>query len=168
MLRYRDCARPLHQRKTKSPVSPGFFFFRAANFNARSFFHEDSVSTNKRIRGRALQAIRERVLRAAPLCVLCAAQGRVRAAVQVDHIIAVTHGGDDDAYDDSNRQSLCAECHASKTRADLGQRQRNACDVNGYPLGAHHWNDAGAVEKSTPKAGKPAAQRPRAKSRLWA
>ena len=102
---------------------PGFFF----------------VSGQQRIRGRRLQHIRERVLRANPLCVHCQAQGIVRAAVHVDHIIAVTNGGDDSAWDDSNRQSLCAECHAHKTRADLGQRARYGCDVNGFPVGDHPW-----------------------------
>ena len=102
---------------------PGFFF----------------VSGQQRIRGRRLQAIRERVLRASPLCVHCQAQGIVRAAVHVDHIIAVTNGGDDSAWDDSNRQGLCHACHETKTRKDLGQKQRYGCDVNGYPLGDHPW-----------------------------
>ena len=97
------------------------------------------VSTNQRIRGRQLQRIRERVLRDNPLCVMCQAQGIVCAAVHVDHIVAVTNGGDDSAWDDGNRQSLCAECHAHKTRADLGQRARYGCDEQGYPLGDHPW-----------------------------
>jgi 5-methylcytosine-specific restriction endonuclease McrA len=71
---------------------------------------------------------------------MCQAQGIVRAAVQVDHVHAVAHGGDDNAHDDSNRQGLCAACHEAKTRADLGQRQRIGCDVNGYPIGPHPWN----------------------------
>jgi 5-methylcytosine-specific restriction enzyme A len=104
---------------------PGFFLF---------------LSTNKRIRGRRLQRIRTRVLSDKPLCVMCQQKGIIRAATEVDHVTAVTHGGNDSAHDDSNRQSLCHACHEAKTREDLGQRARVGCDVNGYPMGDHPWN----------------------------
>ena len=115
---------------------PGTRISRTGARHIAGFF---SLVSTQRIRGRRLQAIRERVLRDNPLCVHCHAQGIVRAAVHVDHIIAVTNGGDDSAWDDGNRQSLCAECHAHKTRADLGQRARYGCDEQGYPLGDHPW-----------------------------
>lgn len=92
------------------------------------------MSTNERIRGRKLQQIRARVLSANPLCVRCEAKGRVSLAIHVDHIIAITHGGNDDPYDDSNRQGLCGPCHDEKTREDLGQRPRIEVGVDGYPL----------------------------------
>jgi 5-methylcytosine-specific restriction endonuclease McrA len=81
----------------------------------------------QRIRGRKLQAIRKRVLSENPLCVICG-----RRAVQVDHIKPIFKGGDDDPIDDSNRQGLCAQCHAEKTRRDLGQRP--AIGLDGYPI----------------------------------
>jgi len=87
-----------------------------------------------RIRGRKLQAIRNRVLQANPLCVECAKQGRVTAATQVDHIIALVNEGNEDAYDDSNRQALCDECHEAKTRKDLGQRERTKFDSIGRAI----------------------------------
>jgi 5-methylcytosine-specific restriction endonuclease McrA len=45
-----------------------------------------------------------------PLCVCCKANGRVKAAALVDHI--VPHKGDDALFwDPANRQSLCNWCH---------------------------------------------------------
>jgi 5-methylcytosine-specific restriction protein A len=86
--------------------------------------------TTQRIRGHALQRIRERLLRANPLCALCAKQCRVAAATEVDHIVPLFRGG---IEDDSNRQGLCAECHARKTAEDLGHMQHGGCDLDGNP-----------------------------------
>jgi 5-methylcytosine-specific restriction endonuclease McrA len=74
-----------------------------------------------RISGRRLQQIRERVLRADPLCVECRLQGRVTLATQVDHIVALVNGGNDDPHDDSNRQGLCEDCHSTKTVRDVAE-----------------------------------------------
>lgn len=111
--------------------------------------------TADRIRGRALQAIRDRVLRDQPLCVQCQAQGRTTQATQVDHIVARVNGGTDSKYDDSNRQALCDSCHAAKTIADLGQVAKTGCDLTGWPTDpAHPWNAWDrAVEKLTRPAG---------------
>lgn len=84
-----------------------------------------------RIRGRALQRIRAAQLAAQPLCVHCLARGRVTPATEIDHIRALVNGGSDSA---ENRQALCAECHAAKTRVDLGQRQRREFDAAGRPI----------------------------------
>jgi hypothetical protein len=78
------------------------------------------MAETPRIRGRQLQAIRERVLSAKPLCVMCEARGLATASTQVDHIVALGLGGSDDAADDSNRQGLCEVCHKAKTKADIG------------------------------------------------
>jgi hypothetical protein len=66
--------------------------------------------------------------------------------VQVDHTLAITHGGDDDAHNDTNRRGLCLSCHDAKSRLDLGQKQRVGCDINGYPIGKHPWNQWGRVK----------------------
>jgi 5-methylcytosine-specific restriction protein A len=58
------------------------------------------------------------------------ARGIMTEATEVDHIIALFNGGDDHI---DNMQSLCAECHAVKTDADLG-RKTSGCDANGIPL----------------------------------
>ena len=50
-----------------------------------------------------------------PLCAECERQGRLTAAGCVDHIIP--HEGDYERFwDETNWQSLCASCHARKTR----------------------------------------------------
>lgn len=82
----------------------------------------------KRIRGRKLQAIRNRVLRTNPLCEAC----QKRAAIEVDHIQPLYKGGEESAYSDANRQALCEECHAEKTRRDLNRRPEIGLD--GYPI----------------------------------
>ena len=84
-----------------------------------------------RIRGRRLQVIRKHVLTASPLCVMCKANGRVTLATEVDHIVALVNGGEDNH---ENRQALCSECHAEKTRRDLGQRERPQIGLDGWPV----------------------------------
>lgn len=81
----------------------------------------------QRIRGRKLQAIRKRVLTGNPLCAVCG-----RRAIEVDHINPIFKGGSDDPLDDHNRQGLCGQCHADKTRRDMGQRPEIGLD--GYPI----------------------------------
>jgi 5-methylcytosine-specific restriction protein A len=81
-----------------------------------------------RVRGRRLQAIRARHFKANPLCVMCQAKGKVSLAVELDHIIALTNGGEDT---DENRQGLCTECHAAKTREDMGYAERTQFDARG-------------------------------------
>jgi 5-methylcytosine-specific restriction protein A len=86
----------------------------------------------ERIRGRRLQAIRSAHLRANPLCVMCLAHKptRIKQATELDHIVALTNGGDNDP---SNYQGLCAACHIDKTAIDMGFR----------PIA--HFDDAGRV-----------------------
>jgi 5-methylcytosine-specific restriction protein A len=85
----------------------------------------------ERIRGRALQALRNRLLSDHPLCVMCLGSGRVKAATELDHIIALTNGG---SNDDTNLQGLCADCHKAKTTLDLGHRQRCEIGIDGWPV----------------------------------
>lgn len=74
-----------------------------------------------------------------PMCRFCAARGIDTPAQHVDHIVPITAGGD--WFDGDNLQSLCAECHSQKTRADEGKTVNFGCGVDGVPIdGAHHWN----------------------------
>lgn len=68
-----------------------------------------------RIAGRKLQRIRADVFRDTPLCVRCQKLGLVTVATQVDHVLPLSQGGQDVP---SNRQALCWECHAQKTREE--------------------------------------------------
>jgi 5-methylcytosine-specific restriction endonuclease McrA len=52
--------------------------------------------------------------------------------MEVDHIEPLYKGGDDNPYSDANRQALCEECHAEKTRRDMNQRPPIGLD--GYPI----------------------------------
>ena len=91
-----------------------------------------------RVRGRRLQAIREMVLTGNPLCAICEQQGLLTAATQVDHIVALANGGPDE---EANMQGLCADCHRTKTAADLGYKIPSGCDGSGNPTdGNHPWN----------------------------
>ena len=85
----------------------------------------------KRVTGRRLQRIRKQVFAEQPICVACKAKGRVTVATQVDHIVALVNGGEDDH---DNRQALCDECHKAKTRRDLGQRERPRIGLDGWPV----------------------------------
>ncbi len=73
----------------------------------------------ERIRGRANQRRRERILTERPLCVHCEAQGRVSEATEVDHIVPLWKGGGEH---DGNMQPLCHACHAAKTAAEAAER----------------------------------------------
>ena len=67
-----------------------------------------------------------RVLRAAflrehPVCGLCAARGRVVAAVVVDHVVPVKDGGA--RFDAANLQALCVTCHNRKTAQETARKR---------------------------------------------
>lgn len=91
-----------------------------------------------RLRGRALQESRARILRRDNgLCVHCQTAGRVSIATEVDHIIGLAQGG---THADSNLQSLCHDCHSTKTARDNGKRSKPRIGLDGVPVGDHHWN----------------------------
>jgi len=73
----------------------------------------------RRIVGRKLTRIRQRILlRDDYTCRRC---GRVDpgSGLEVDHITPLSLGG---AESDSNRQTLCIECHKAKTAGEAGSR----------------------------------------------
>ena len=96
---------------------------------------------DKRLRGRKAVERRKRWLQLQPLCVQCEAEGIVKEAEEVDHIIPLFKGGADD---ESNLQSLCKAHHLAKTAIDLGWNLTGGCDSNGHPTNPHHhWNQQG-------------------------
>ena len=84
-----------------------------------------------RLRGRKAVERRKRWLYAHPLCVTCEAQGRVRAAVELDHIIPLSKGGADD---ESNLAGLCHLCHELKSLAEKGHTKRQTIGLDGFPV----------------------------------
>ena len=72
-----------------------------------------------------------------PVCEYCDRE----PATQVDHRVAINHGGDPWAW--SNLASTCASCHARKTnfidRQGKASVPNRGCDVDGKPLDGGHW-----------------------------
>lgn len=65
---------------------------------------------------RRWRAMRDYKLATDPLCEICKAEGRVTLAVDVHHVLPIGEAATRDealrrAYDTSNLQSLCKECH---------------------------------------------------------
>ena len=90
-----------------------------------------------RLRGRQLQ--RRRLLHrdSNPWCVECLKQGLYVAWTELDHIVALTNGGEDT---DENLQGLCSHHHAVKTARDMGWKVKG-CDEEGNPTDPdHHWS----------------------------
>lgn len=90
-----------------------------------------------------------------PLCRACKAMGRLTPARHVDHIRAISDGGNP-FPDHDGLQSLCTACHSAKTArgAEAGaarsNKPRKGCDANGNPLDPEHpWKKslrAGGIE----------------------
>lgn len=79
------------------------------------------------------EALRLRALqRDKHLCQLCLPK-RFTAATEVDHIVNRAAKGTNDM---SNLQSLCADCHAQKSKreANPGYRERVQIGVDGWPV----------------------------------
>lgn len=86
----------------------------------------------ERLRGRAGQRARSRRLaRTNGLCERCAASGIVREAEEVNHKIALAHGGEDV---DENTENLCQPCHKTVTADQFGHRIVQAIGEDGWPL----------------------------------
>lgn len=87
--------------------------------------------TIERIRGRALQAQRERVWLRDPRCARCSIVTTFPSGFEMDHITALTNGG---TNEDGNMQVLHHECHEAKTNEDLGYKPKVAIGDDGFPI----------------------------------
>ncbi|WP_414156555.1 HNH endonuclease [Pseudomonas sp. BNK-30] len=68
--------------------------------------------------GRPWRRKRERILKRDQYlcrCDDCAQLGRIREAHEVDHIVALAHGGTDDDY---NLRAINRDCHKAKTQRE--------------------------------------------------
>ena len=77
--------------------------------------YERDPQTKYRYNGR-WKKIRDRYIRAHPLCEECMRKGMLVPAQMVDHIVPINKGGA--PLDLNNLQSLCNHCHAVKTARD--------------------------------------------------
>lgn len=68
-----------------------------------------------RIRGRALQRIRQETWLANPHCTQCKTFTTYPSGFEIDHKVPLSHGGDES---EENRQLLCLSCHDKKTLAN--------------------------------------------------
>lgn len=79
-------------------------------------YHRDPAS-NKRY-GRAWKRIRDRYIKAHPLCEECHKQSKLTPAEEVHHILPLSKGGGNEM---SNLMSLCKSCH-SRITVEMGDR----------------------------------------------
>lgn len=86
-----------------------------------------------RIRGTTLQNRRKRWFSANPLCVHCEKNNRISLARELDHIVPLFKGGQDD---ETNLQGLCKPCHDAKTAKDMGHGKppKATIGVDGWPV----------------------------------
>lgn len=88
-----------------------------------------ATTTNPRPRGSSWMATRDRIFtRDHGMCQPCKTAGRLAVAAQVDHIIPREQRGSDD---DSNLQSICDDCHKTKTKAEARMRSMTAAKSQG-------------------------------------
>lgn len=64
-------------------------------------------------------AVRDKHRNENPLCEHCLLEGITRPMKEVDHIIPFKGKDDPLRLDQNNLQSLCRQCHAKKTAADI-------------------------------------------------
>ena len=79
--------------------------------------YERDPQTKYRYNGR-WKKIRDRYIRAHPLCEECMKYGRYTKATQVHHVLPLSEGG---TSDEKNLMSVCNECHA-RIHATRGDR----------------------------------------------
>lgn len=92
------------------------------------------MSKNQRIRGRKLQWIRKTYFAKFPFCEECLKEKIYISATELDHIIAITNGGEDSPNPFVNRQGLCKEHHDKKTKIDLNYKPRVKIGLDGFPI----------------------------------
>lgn len=92
---------------------------RTIKSKAKSIDIRIGSKPSKRITGRALMRIRDRILMRD--CYTCRVCGRVDPGpwLEVDHIVPLHIGGKEE---DSNRQVLCHSCHKKKSEKEQSFR----------------------------------------------
>lgn len=92
--------------------------FRPPGWREREPWERRVTYQDRRIRGRAGQAMRARVLAEEPYCRMCLAEGKRVQATEVDHIVPLAAGGDNSR---ENQQGLCEPCHDAKSKRERSE-----------------------------------------------
>lgn len=94
----------------------------SAATSGSGFQRDDRLSSAARGYGHDWRKAREAHLAREPLCRFCAAEGRVTAATDVDHVEPFRGIQDPMRLDPANLRSLCRPCHMARTaRQAAGQ-----------------------------------------------
>ncbi len=79
--------------------------------------YQRDPETRKRY-GWAWKRIRDRYIKAHPLCEMCQESGKLTPAQEVHHIKPLTMGGN---HDEENLMALCSSCHSTITAREGGR-----------------------------------------------
>jgi len=77
--------------------------------------------------------LRASILASEPLCRICAVQGRVTAATQVDHVVPFRGIADPARLDRSNLRPVCADHHMQITSAAARGQRLRITGPDGWP-----------------------------------
>lgn len=86
-------------------------------------------------------------LQAEPLCVMCLAANRTKAATVADHV--VPHRGDEEAFWQGPLQSLCQHHHSQVKQREEVRGYSDAVGDDGWPLDPRHPANGGAPRRPT-------------------
>jgi len=113
------------KRPCSSPGCPnltdGRFCEEHAKREARQYERYGRDPAVKKRYGRTWKRIRDRYIKAHPLCERCVKDEKATPAEEVHHIKPLSHGG---THDEDNLMSLCKSCHSIIT-AETGDRWHN-------------------------------------------
>lgn len=101
--------------------------FRPPGWRPREPWERRTTYRDKRIRGRAGQALRAQVLAEEVYCRSCLENGRQVQATEVDHIVPLAAGGSEAR---ENRQALCRACHMAKSKRERIEAQHGGGRVD--------------------------------------
>lgn len=96
-----------------------------------------TVASATRIRGRARQVVRHRILArdcGVCCCLACRRTGALELAHEVEHRLPLWAGG---AEDDANRYAIASECHRAKTACETRMRANGGFDPSRCQCGRH-------------------------------
>jgi 5-methylcytosine-specific restriction protein A len=102
-------------------LTDGRFCEEHAKLEAQRYERYGRDPAAKKRYGRTWKRIRDRYIKAHPLCERCAKDMKITPAEEVHHIKPLSHGGTNDEH---NLMSLCKSCH-SLISAKSGDRWHN-------------------------------------------